>query len=226
MCAAFASISTLDAPTSPGAIVNDFYVNSYVNVMRDAYARGYVSHHDTLDTPFTPSEIKHAAKKLRCNTATGPDDMHAQFIKHGGEQLHKALSVLFQYSWEYGVVPAQWRAANVCTIYKGRGERASATSYRPISVTSVVIRFFERLVLHRIWRVIEPQIPAGTSAANIPAELQSRISGSQAGFRNGFCTLDHLLSLRFTLESRCAAQVTPYGCHRKMLEMAGCTPAW
>jgi hypothetical protein len=51
MCAAFASISTLDAPTSPGAIVNDFYVNSYVNVMRDAYARGYVSHHDTLDTP-------------------------------------------------------------------------------------------------------------------------------------------------------------------------------
>src|ERR1700682_2574465 len=200
MCVAFASISTLPSPTSPEAIANDHYVNTYVNVMRDAYGQGYVPAHDVLDTPFSSYEIQQSARSIRCNTATGPDGIHARFIKHGGSQLHKAMSVLFQYSWQYGVVPTQWRMANVCTIYKGEGERASAASYRPISITSVVIRFFERLILRRIWRVVEPQIPAGTNAANIPAELRSRISASQAGFRNGFCTLDHLLSCRFTLD--------------------------
>ena len=202
MAKALADISKLDPPTSTDAIINHTYVNDFVSVLRNVYARhDDIPSQDTLDEAFSIMEIMAAANKLRVNTSAGPDDIPPHLIKYGGNALYSALHVLFTYSWKYGLVPAAWRDANVCTIYKGSGCRTSATSYRPISITSVVVRFFERLILYRMWHVIEPHVPPGTNAANIPLHLQSRINGSQAGFRNGFSTLDHLLSFRMTLDT-------------------------
>jgi len=72
MCAAFASISTLDPPATPDAIGNHVYVDGYVSGLRHAYAKGYIPPDDVLDSPFTAYEVSQLAKKLRCNTATGP----------------------------------------------------------------------------------------------------------------------------------------------------------
>jgi ribonuclease P/MRP protein subunit RPP40 len=87
----------------------------------------------------------------------------------------------------------------VTALYKGKGSRSNASSYRPISVTSCMIRFLERRVMERLWKVLEPRLDSGLVAANLPIHLQSRISTSQAGFRQGFCTMDHLLALTTTL---------------------------
>ena len=36
---------------------------------------------------FTLDKIKKAAQKLKKNEATGRDNVHAEFIKHGSEEL-------------------------------------------------------------------------------------------------------------------------------------------
>ena len=58
----------------------------------------------------------------------------------------KPLTILFQKSLNFGVVPGDWKLANVSPIYKGKGGSDNVANYRPISVTYVLI------VLLRYWK--------------------------------------------------------------------------
>ena len=55
------------------------------------------------------------------------------------------LSVVFRRLVRLGSFPACWRQANVSPIPKG-APSSSVVNYRPISMTSVLFKVFERLV--------------------------------------------------------------------------------
>ena len=57
------------------------------------------------------------------------------------------LAYLFNYSLSLGKIPTKWKEANVLPIFKS-GENTLADNYRPISLTSLVIKMLERL-LHK-----------------------------------------------------------------------------
>jgi Reverse transcriptase (RNA-dependent DNA polymerase) len=83
---------------------------------------------------------------------------------------------VFNYSWLNGVLPSDWLLANVCVIYKRhRAPRHLPKSYRPISLTSALVKLFERMILTRLI-----------------AFLDSRnfFSPFQSGFRKNHSTLD------------------------------------
>ena len=65
------------------------------------------------------------------------------------------LSVVFQRLVRLGSFPACWIQANVTPIPKGPSS-SSVANYRPISVTSVLSKFFERLVSVRVdlWNAV------------------------------------------------------------------------
>lgn len=94
--------------------------------------------------------------------------------------LYRTLSLLFTYSWHHSVLPRAWRRANVCALYKGKGARTAIGSYRPISVTSVVIRTFEHLIHHQLADRLEQQ---------------GYLHPQQFGFRHIHSTYDALLYL-------------------------------
>ena len=48
------------------------------------------------------------------------------------------LSIIFTKSMSSGVVPEDWRVANVTAIYK-KGQKSSQSNYHPISLTSVPV---------------------------------------------------------------------------------------
>jgi hypothetical protein len=56
-----------------------------------------------------------------------------------------ALAAVFTKSMEEGVVPADWRDANVSPIFK-KGAKSSPSNYRPVSLTSVSCRVMESLI--------------------------------------------------------------------------------
>jgi hypothetical protein len=139
--------------------------------------------HASNSWTFTPEDAQDQCKWQRTNTAAGPDSILPLFFKHGGDELYKTLSHLYNYSWQHSVLPQAWRRANVAALYKGKGKRDLSTSFRPISVTSIIIRTFEHLLKRRLTQL--------ASESNI-------LHPHQFGFRTKHSTFDaisHLQSL-------------------------------
>jgi hypothetical protein len=51
--------------------------------------------------------------------------------------------MLFNMSFQSGIVPDEWKTANVLPIFKG-GDKSKPENYRPISLTSQVCKVMER----------------------------------------------------------------------------------
>ena len=92
--------------------------------------------------------------------------------------LVSSLHLLFSLSYSHSLVPSEWKIARGLPLYKGKGDRSSPSNYRMISITSVVARLFERLILDRC-------------LASLP---QAFLNSYQAGFRKAHST-SHLLFL-------------------------------
>jgi hypothetical protein len=126
---------------------------------------GFGSLHYSPSHPFYPvteslwtlKEIKSACKHAPMNTALGPDSIHPVFLRFGGGCLHLALQRLFNASWKAGYVFHSLRVSNVVALFK-KGDRSNPNNYRPISLTSVVARMYERLVQPRLMKIVEPQL--------------------------------------------------------------------
>jgi hypothetical protein len=55
------------------------------------------------------------------------------------------LSILFRTSYYTCKIPRDWRSANIVPVYK-KGCKNNACSYRAISLTSLVIKVYERVI--------------------------------------------------------------------------------
>ena len=81
-----------------------------------------------------------------------PLGMFTLFLKRTADALAPRLSVpCFGGLFVCVVFPACWRQANVTPIPKGPPS-SSVANYRPISITSVLSKVFERLVSVRLER--------------------------------------------------------------------------
>ena len=136
--------------------------------------------HPHLCKKYTINELKNAMKKMKKKTSCGPDGIHTWMLIAGGDELLRVLLDIYNYSWIHGVVPKIWRRANVHALLKPHKDPHLAFSFRPISVTSILIRLFERMIKARL----SPYLDAN----NI-------LSDEQMGFREGRCTHDHLYRL-------------------------------
>jgi hypothetical protein len=132
-----------------------------------------------LDRFFTAAEVSDHFAHIRTTGAVGPDAISPHCLRHAPPALIDALTALFNFSWRHGVLPIDWRSANICALLKSLGLPATdPSSFRPISLTSVVVKSLEHLIHRRLWTIIAPHI-----------------SASQAGFRSHHSTADHLYSL-------------------------------
>ena len=117
--------------------------------------------------------------------ATGPDEVHPKLLSAGGPTLYKLLAAIMTYSLSYGVMPKEWKRANVTALYKGKdADKSDAGSFRPVSVTCAVVRVMERILFHRI-----------------APKLDSQLSSSQSGFRKGRSCYDNLLRVTNAIQS-------------------------
>ena len=130
------------------------------------------------DRDFSIAEIAQACERAK-STAPGPDAIMSEFIRFGGPPLHECLHLLLNFAWRRRIVPGAFRWANVISLYKLKGDRSQAANYRPISLTSVIARIYERLVLPRILELFP----------------DCKVHAYQFGFRKSHSTLDNLFIL-------------------------------
>ena len=88
---------------------------------------------------------------------TDPLGMFPLFLKKTAVVLAPRLAVVFRQLFRLGSFPVCWRVANVTPIPKGPPS-SSASNYRPISLTPMLSKVFERLVSVRLGHFMEAEV--------------------------------------------------------------------
>ena len=138
----------------------------------------FVANVGSCPIDLSEENIVKALGFFKCGKAAGPDNMSAEIIKHESELSCQLLSTLFMTCYKYAMVPEIWCKANVVLVFKNKGEITDVSNYRPISLTCVVRRLFERLMLQYMVPFTE----------NI-------LHPSQGGFRPGRSTIHQCYAL-------------------------------
>ena len=66
-------------------------------------------------------------------------------LKNCASSLAYPISLLFKLSYNSGGVPAEWKLAHVVPVHK-KGSKQDIENYRPISLTCLVMKTFERIL--------------------------------------------------------------------------------
>lgn len=98
---------------------------------------------------ITEKEVSTALRKLNISKAAGPDGIHPAILKPLADIISHALVTIFRTSLREGVLPADWKTATVTPIHKG-GDADLVENYRPVSLTSVVLKTLERILRDKI----------------------------------------------------------------------------
>ena len=130
------------------------------------------------DIKFTELDIEKACGELRTSSAAGADGVPAALLKNCRKELKKPLFTLWRSSLDTGVIPSDLLLVLISPVHKG-GSRGAAKNYRPVALTSHIVKVFER-VLRRA----------------LVAHLESHgyLPHGQHGFRAMRSTLTQLLS--------------------------------
>ena len=83
---------------------------------------------------------------LKLNKAVGMDGIHTNIQKELSEEISLPLCMIFRKSLDEGVVPPDWRAADVVPLYK-KGAKNHPSNYLPVSLISVVYKILEILII-------------------------------------------------------------------------------
>ena len=67
----------------------------------------------------------------------GPDKIHPNIVKTLSDVLVTPVTIIFNKSLQEGVVPSDWRLADVTSIFK-KGDRTDGSNYRPISLLPII----------------------------------------------------------------------------------------
>ena len=76
--------------------------------------------------------------------STGPDQLSPRILKEVSSEVTPVLTYIFNHSLSTGIVPVDWRLANIFPLHK-KGPRDLAENYRPISITSVCSKILEHI---------------------------------------------------------------------------------
>ena len=131
------------------------------------------------DIIFNTSDLLKAIDEIKTHSSSGDDGFPAILLKKCKESLVYPLFMLWRESIDNGYIHPMFLHQLITPLYKGKGSRCQAVNYRPISLTSHIIKVFERVIRDKLVSFLEEN--------NI-------ISPNQHGFRKGRSCLSELLS--------------------------------
>ena len=98
---------------------------------------------------ITPDVVKKKLTKLRTDKSCGPDEVHPLLLNNLAEYMAIPLTIIFNSSIQTGTVPKIWKRGVVTAIFK-KGKKCLASNYRGITLTSVVCKTLEKIIVEKI----------------------------------------------------------------------------
>ena len=103
------------------------------------------SNDDSFEIDFCHRKIRKLLSSINSNKACGPDGIHGMILRHCAVSLAYPLSLMFKISYNTGCIPRDWKFAHVVPVHK-KGSKDNIENYRPISLTSLVMKTYERIL--------------------------------------------------------------------------------
>ena len=107
------------------------------------------SEDELFDIDFSCTRIKQILDKININKAAGPDGIHGSILKHCSASLCRPLSIIFKLIYNTGIIPQEWKSANIVPIYK-KGDKNLISNYRPISLLCLSAKIMERVIIDEL----------------------------------------------------------------------------
>lgn len=131
---------------------------------------------------ITKSEVQKAIKSMKVDKSPGPDNINNSFLKTFQEKLTIPLVKILNKLMYTEKIPKQWSVAELRILHK-KGEKSEIENYRPLSLTSNIGKVAMKVLKERISK-----------------QLDENQSPEQAGFRSGFSTTEHILTMNQIIE--------------------------
>jgi hypothetical protein len=110
---------------------------------------------------------------------SSPDGVSYKLLHMVRQHVIKPLNIIFQQSIFKGTFPTAWKHAIVLPLFKGKGDRAAAGSYRPISLCSCLGKLLERIMQTQLTAYLR---------------INDKLCGLQHGFLPGKSTVTNALA--------------------------------
>ena len=133
---------------------------------------------------FSRDELETSLWKAKSGKATGPDQIANEMLKNLSAEGKERLLFLLNKSWQEGVCPGLWKLGEIIPYPKAGKDHQITSSYRPISLLSVIGKLLERLVKTRLEHFLESH---------------NKLDPSQAGFRKTRSTVEQVGRLTQTI---------------------------
>ena len=104
--------------------------------------------------------------------APGANSIPAEIFKCGGQAFCQRLLKLFQFCWEKGELPQQFKDCLIVSIYKQKGDQHECGNHCGISLLSIASKIFVKILLCHL-QVISEQV----------------LMDSQCGFQINYSTI-------------------------------------
>ena len=106
---------------------------------------------------LTEIEVVGVLRNLNSRKACGPDNIPNRLLIELADVIAPSLCDVFNMSLALGVVPLQWKMANITPVHK-REDPMLATNYRPISLLCTLSKVLERCVHNHSYQHLEPHM--------------------------------------------------------------------
>ena len=132
--------------------------------------------------PILHEEVEAAVKTLKKGKSAGVDNIPAEMVQAGGEDMISVLLIICNKIWQTGEWPTQWTQSLVITLPK-KGNLQLCQDYRTISLISHPSKVMLKILLN----CLKP-------------EAEKIIAEEQAGFHPGRSTTEQIFNLRILCE--------------------------
>ena len=128
---------------NPGAdVLNDYFLSVFTKEAIENVPIPQQMFHGTendklLDVIIKKDMVQTKLEEINSNKSEGPDEIHPRLLKELSSVIAEPLAKLFQNSLVQGVVPNDWREANITALFK-KSSKSASHNYRPVSLTSVI----------------------------------------------------------------------------------------
>ena len=147
------SLGTSYRPISllcPAAKVMEALILTTVNthLLPASDQHGFRTGHSTTSALLQlTSDVATGFNQRKNNNSQGPDKLNIRHLKHIGPLGLAFLTSMFKTALNKNTIPHTWKLANIVPIPKPNKDTDKGTSYRPISLLSVIAKILEKCII-------------------------------------------------------------------------------